>query len=144
MSTPESLTDAWLRFWSPTFNLPGSGGIGSFNYHPNTTWGAPTLFSGNEIVEQAVYRDIATPGKQLGRLSDVVRALIDELSKMDSKIADAESVKKFKEMSKQIEKIKAAVEDNTVVAVKEGLEKLKHTDKDAFDALMKEYAVSAK
>lgn len=142
MATPDTLTDAWLRLWSPTFNLPGSGSIGSFSYHPNTTWGAPTLFSGNEIVEQAVYRDVATPGRQLGRLTDVVLELVNELSAMDSKIAGAESVKKLKAMSKQIEKIKEAIEDNTTAAVKEGLEKLRNNDEDAFKALIKEYSAS--
>lgn len=144
MSSPDTLTDAWLRFWSPTFNLPGSGSIGSFSYHPNTTWGAPSLFSGNEIVERAVYHDVATPGRQLGRLTDVVLELVEELSKMDSSIAGADSVIKLKAMSKQIEKIKEAIEDNTSAAVKEGLEKLKNTDEDAFKALIKEYAASIK
>ncbi|HEY3699213.1 MAG TPA: hypothetical protein VGK97_07765, partial [Spongiibacteraceae bacterium] len=92
MSSSDSLTDAWLRLWSPTINLPGSGGIGKFNYHPYTTWGAPTLFSGNEAVEQVVYRDVATPGRQLGKLTDVVLELVDELTQRDSKIAGSDSV----------------------------------------------------
>ena len=144
MSSTDTLTDAWLRFWSPTFNLPGSGSIGSFSYNPNTTWGAPSLFSGNEIVEQAVYRGVATPGRQLGCLTDVVLELVEELTKLDNKIAGTDSVKKLKVMSMQIEKIKVAIEDNTVACVREGLDKLKDTDKDTFNALIKEYATSIK
>jgi hypothetical protein len=141
-SDSSTLTDAWLRLWSPTINLPGSGGIGKFNYHPYTTWAAPTLFSGNEAVEQVVYRDVATPGKQLGRLTDVVLQLVDELTKLDSNIADSECVKKLTEMTTRIKSIKTTVEDNTVAATKELLDKLKATDVEGFNALMKEYANS--
>lgn len=144
MSSSDSLTDAWLRLWSPTINLPGSGGIGKFNYHPYTTWGAPTLFSGNEAVENVVYRDVATPGRQLGKLTDVVLELVDELTQRDSKIADSESVKKLIAMSEKIKSIKEVVEDNTAAAAKELLDKLQATDNEAFNALIKEYAASIK
>ena len=143
MSSPDSLTDAWLRLWSPTINLPGSGGIGKFNYHPYTTWGAPTLFSGNEAVENVVYRDVATPGRQLGKLTDVVLELVDELTQRDSKIADSDSVKKLMAMSEKIKSIKAVVEDNTAAAAKELLDKLKVTDNERFKELIKAYAASA-
>ena len=140
----ESLTDAWLRLWSPTINMPGSGSIGRFNYHPYTTWGAPTLISGNEAVEQVVYHDIATPGRQLGRLTEVVLELVEELGKLDSRIAESENVKKLVAMSDKIKSIKETVEDTSVAAAKEALEKLKAMDEKAFDALMKEYAASDK
>ncbi len=140
----DTLTDAWLRLWSPTINLPGSGGIGKFNYHPYTTWTAPTLFSGNEAVEQVVYRDVASPGRQLGKLTDVVLELVDELSQRDSKIAESENVKKLIAMSAKIKSIKDVVEDNTAASAKELLEKLKATDNETFKALIKEYAALMK
>lgn len=138
----DTLADAWLRLWSPTINLPGSGGIGKFNYHPYTTWTAPTLFSGNEAVEEVVYRDVASPGRQLGKLTDVVIELVAELAKRDSKIADSESVKKLIAMSSKIKSIKEMVEDNTVSAAKELLDKLQATDNEAFQALIKAYTAS--
>lgn len=140
----DTLTDAWLRLWSPTINLPGSGGIGKFNYHPYTTWTAPTLFSGNEAVEQVVYRDVASPGRQLGKLTDVVLELVDELTQRDSKIAESENVKKLIAMSAKIKSIKDVVEDNTAASAKELLEKLKATDNETFKALIKEYAALIK
>lgn len=140
----DTLTDAWLRLWSPTINLPGSGGIGKFNYHPYTTWTAPTLFSGNEAVEQVVYRDVASPGRQLGKLTDVVLELVDELTQRDSKIAESENVKKLIAMSAKIKSIKDVVEDNTAASAKELLEKLKATDNETFKALINEYAALMK
>ncbi|HEY3698323.1 MAG TPA: hypothetical protein VGK97_03260, partial [Spongiibacteraceae bacterium] len=99
---------------------------------------------GNEAVEQVVYRDVATPGRQLGKLTDVVLELVDELTQRDSKIAGSDSVKKLIAMSEKIKSIKEVVEDNTAAAAKELLDKLKATDNETFNALIKEYAASIK
>ena len=139
-SSSSTLADAWLRLWSPTINMPGSGSLGRFTYQPYTTWEAPALFRGNEAVEHVVYRDVASPGRQLGKLTEVVIELAEALAKKDSAIANSESVKKLKDMAASIGSIKVLVEDNTATAAKELLDKLKATDEEKLKALIKEYS----
>jgi hypothetical protein len=97
--------DAWTQAWSTTtgktisLNLPGSGSIGEFTYNPSTIWEAPSFFRGNMALESMIYREIASPGKQLGKLVELVRELgelqrdklqrpevLDELACIDDKV----------------------------------------------------------
>jgi hypothetical protein len=135
----ETLADAWLRLFSPTINLPGSGSIGGFSYQPYTTWEAPTLYRGDQNVEQLVYRDVASPGKQLGKLTEVVLELADAVAKLDSDIATSENVRELKCLSERVEAIKLTVNVNAEAVAKEALEKLKAVDPEKLSQLIKQF-----
>ena len=135
----ETLADAWLRLFSPTINLPGSGSIGGFSYHPYTTWEAPALYRGDQNVEQLVYRDVASPGKQLGKLTEVVLELADAMAKLDSDIAASENVRELKCMCERVEAIKQTVNVNAEATAKEALEKLKAVDPEKLNQLIKQF-----
>jgi hypothetical protein len=132
-----TLADAWLRLWSPTINFPGSGSIGRFNYHPNTSWDA-SLYRGDQNVEQLVYRDVASPGRQLGKLTEVILELADALAKIDSDIAASTHVAELRGMADHVEEIKQAVKTSAEDAAREALEKLKALDQKKFDDLIKQ------
>jgi len=138
----ETLADAWLRLFSPTINLPGSGSIGGFSYHPYTTWEAPTLYRGDQNVEQMVYREVASPGKQLGKLTEVVLELADAIAKLDSNIAGSENVRELKCMCEQVEAIKQTVNASAETAAKDALEKLKSVDPKKLNQLLKQFGGS--
>ena len=135
----ETLADAWLRLFSPTINLPGSGNIGGFSYHPYTTWEAPTLYRGDQNIEQLVYRDVASPGKQLGKLTEVVLELADAVARLDSNIEASENVRELKCLSERVEAIKLTVNVNAEAVAKEALEKLKAVDPEKFNQLIKQF-----
>lgn len=133
-----TLADAWLRLWSPTINLPGSGSLG-FNYHPYTTWDAPSLFSGNQMVEAGIYREVASPGKQLNSIIDVVLELADALSKIDAHVSDSECVKKLRKLSNDIETVKGRVEESAAKQAEKILDELLANDPDALKLLLEKY-----
>ena len=126
--------DTWLRPFWPTIRFPGvvrypfSGDLGGFHFEPSTRWEAPSLYRGNDAVEQRVYREVASPGKQLGRLTDAVLALANTLvSSADGKI-DPPEVAALRKIAAQIEEIKGSVADNTEQVARESLEKLAQSD----------------
>lgn len=137
----DNLADAWLRFFSPTFNLPGSGSIGRFSYHPYTTWEATALFRGDGQVEQQVYREVASPGRQLGRLTEVVLELAAALAKLDRDIAASPNIAALQQMAQSVEGIKQNLRDDAGTAAREALEHLKATDEDEFRRLLRRYSV---
>lgn len=138
-SNPNTLADAWLRLWSPTINMPGSGSIGGFNYHPYTTWESPALFRGNQTVEFGVYREVASPGKQLGKITDAVLELANALAKIDASILDAEGVQKLRELDGAVKTVKDRIEESAVKEAEKILDELCETDPDSLQRLLKEY-----
>lgn len=135
----ETLADAWLRLFSPTINLPGSGSIGGFSYHPYTTWEGPAVYRGDQNVEQMVYREVASPGKQLGKLTEVVLELADAMAKLDSSIAESENARELKCLCERVESIKQTVNVNAEATAKDALEKLKAVDPEKLRQLLKQF-----
>ena len=127
--------DAFFRLFSPTIKFPGSGDIGGFNYSPNTSWEAPALFRGNGLIEQAVYREVASPGTQLGVLIDAVKAIAAQ----NPALADNEAIKKLNSLGDQIHKTKTSVRENSDQTLRNELDHLKKTDNDRLQSLLKDY-----
>ncbi len=138
-SNSSTLADAWLRLWSPTINLPGSGSIGGFNYHPYTTWEAPSLFRGNPVVEQGVYREVASPGKQLGAITDAVLALAEALAKNGTDLSNAEPIKKLRELDDEIKTVKSRLESSATKQAETMLDELQKSDPAALQILLQKY-----
>lgn len=131
----DTLADAWLRLWSPTINMPGSGSLGGFNFHPYTTWD----ISGDQAVELSVYRDVASAGRQLGKLTDVVLQLADALARSDREIAGSECLRELREMDAEIKAVKERVEESAAKKAEKTLDDLRKSDPAAFKLLLAKY-----
>jgi hypothetical protein len=131
MTSPaKTLLDTWQPFFPPYLfqffgknNLPASGDLGSFTSQPGTIWESPSLIRGNTTIEQTIYSNVASPGKQLGKLTDAVLAIS---SVLETSLKDSKSIAEIKAMSLKIEKLKAITQSNTEEDIRKYLEKLMH------------------
>lgn len=141
MSTP-NLFDSWLQAMTaplrtPTsIHFPGSGNMGGFTYQPYTTWEAPSLYRGNATLEQTIYTTVASPGKQLGKLTDLVLQLAQL---MESQLEDKGALEQVQAMADEVRKITEPVAAAGERAAREELEKLRRTNETMFRALIDEY-----
>ena len=87
------MTPVWSVL-SPTVNIDVRAD--NWDYSPVTEWG-----EGDVMVEGRVQREVATPGRQLGILSD---ALLELAGKVDA--TDGEAVQKLDRLVAQVERIK--------------------------------------
>lgn len=127
--------DALFRFFSPTIRFPGSGNIGDFRYAPNTSWEAPALFRGNGLIEQTVYREVASPGTQLGALIDAVLILAAQ----HPELQDNDALTKLRDLGDRVGTTKSAVRKNAAENLRNELTHMKKTDNGALQSLLKEY-----
>ncbi|MFN3075403.1 MAG: hypothetical protein ABT940_00705 [Alphaproteobacteria bacterium] len=93
-----------------SFLLPFSGSVWQ-DYHPLTNWFSPTIqldFAGNHKIEKDVVGKVASYGKQLGRVIDVL-AVMAEAAKKDSTSKEfIDDVDRLVQMKKDIEAVKEA------------------------------------
>jgi len=107
----------------------------------DTRWWSPTVsvnFAGNPGVEREVTEDVASYGRQIGWLNDIVLALAAaEPQATAQHPAAAESLKKLKEAHKKIEAIKKRRTESALDGARDALAKLGATDKAAYDRLVR-------
>lgn len=141
MSTP-NLFEAWLQAMTaalrtPTsIRFPGSGDIGGFTYQPNTTWEAPSLYRGNAALEQTIYTTVASPGKQLGKLTDLVLQLAQLL---EDRLEDKQTLQEVRAIAADVQKLTAPAAAVGAGAAREELEKLRRGNEAMLRALIAEY-----
>jgi len=168
-ASEDKVSDSFFRFFSPTFKfpesvkLPGSGSFGSFNYHPNTKWEAPALFRGDEQVENRIYSEVASPGKQLGKISELVVHLADTVIRLEEKISALEQKKSrgkeqpdeliqndhfdalvektldLKEIVDEVEKVKGSNKSQMEKLARKDIGKLAKADKKRCKVVLEEY-----
>jgi len=94
----------WLWFWAPQLHFPFSGSVAQ-NIEPNTTWFSDLIQppAGDARIEARAF-GVASYGKQLGQITDVLLALA-EGGKLDSGEA-ALSLQSLKEIKRAIDQIK--------------------------------------
>jgi hypothetical protein len=161
--------ESYFRFFSPTFKfpdslkLPGSGSFGSFNFQPNTKWESPALFRGDELVESRIYSEIASPGKQLGKISELVLQLADTVTRLENKVSlleqelgrstethaelkpagnktlDMVTLEQLETMVNDVEEVKTSNKNRVEKLVRQDLTKLAKADKDLCKAVIQEY-----
>lgn len=85
--------------WTWVFSPQGSQiGLVNIDFGP----------SGNPEVEAEILSDIASYGRQIGRLQDVMAVLIDRLEKSETLAGkDRDAVEDFRSLMREIEKVKA-------------------------------------
>lgn len=72
----------WLWFWSPHLQYPLSGSVEQ-DYKPFTNWGALLFRSikpeaGNGQIEQKTFTDVASYGKQIGLITELIMVLVEK------------------------------------------------------------------
>jgi hypothetical protein len=96
----------WLWLWAPRIELPWSGNVVQ-DIEPNTSWffGSIKPEAGNAKIEQKAF-DVATYGKQLGLITELLVSLAEKQSSLDPKVL--ESLKELKRIQGEIDLIKDA------------------------------------
>lgn len=172
---PEVLVDTWFRLFSPTVRFPetikypASGNVGGFTYQPYTKWEAPSLYRGDDAVEQRIYREIASPGRQLGKLTDVALQLADQVRELQARLAEletarerlpvadepieraagaktaeiqpdeAEEIQDLRKLAVDIDTVKQSATDNAAAIAKDNLDRLLAKKDPRLKSLMEEY-----
>jgi hypothetical protein len=131
----------WFWLWAPRFNYPWSGSVAQ-EISPDTTWffGAIKPQAGIGEVEKEIF-DVASYGKQLGLITEVLLSLASA-DAIDSAKA-AESLRRLKETHAEIEKVKAENSHRLAEAAIAMLRKLRARDRDAFRRLLRELEADA-
>jgi hypothetical protein len=96
----------WLWLWAPQLHFPWSGNVAQ-RIEPNTEWFFEGIKpgAGNPRIEQKAF-DVASYGKQLGLITDILIDLADRV-RPTSDLA-ALSLERLKTIRNEIERIKTA------------------------------------
>jgi hypothetical protein len=136
------MSNSWTPFLSPFFNVrfPASGDV-LMDYEPSTNWDVFNPNLGNARLESGIFRDVASPGAQLGKLTDAVTALI-EIAKDAQPAAIAQNpdcAKAFDSLCKMRDDIdlkKKELQKSAEAEALDALNRLKTADYDAFKSLV--------
>ena len=98
MTSPQSF---WT--WSPQIHFPWSGGVMQ-QIDPDLTWFSQwiTPGAGNAAIEEKAFTGVASYGKQLGLITDVLLALVEQTELT----AEPQSVEELRRIRNRIEMLK--------------------------------------
>jgi hypothetical protein len=115
--------------------FPGAGGnwqeIMTRCWSPNISLN----FAGNAGVEREVNEEVASDGRQIGWLDDIVLTLAEAAAPQTLKKAD-DSLTKLKQAADKIAEIKKRRSTSALSAARDALDRLKAADKTAYDYLI--------
>jgi len=123
---------------SSDFHFPFSGAVRQ-HISPETDWffGSINPEVGNAEVEKEVFYETASYGKQIGIITDVLLALVDEAGSTALKANTA--VKQLKEISKKVDVIKRENKKTMKNEAKRSLDKLEKNHPECLKELLKNY-----
>lgn len=122
----------WMPFFAPRIHFPGSGDL-DLPYSPYTKWEAPSLYRGDDRIEQAVYTSVASQGSQLGTIID----LLDQLA--DREGIDTQERQKLASLKKRIDETKMTFVENDEADALNALERLKSRDPAGLDRVLEKF-----
>ncbi len=117
-------------FWM--FRLPLSGAV---NQRITAPWFSPSLtvnYAGDAAIEDRVVTEVASYGKQLGWLSEIVLALAK------NQTLPHETLHRLEKAVQDIETIKKEVQPSTVDAANKALDQLKQEQPDEYAKLLRD------
>jgi hypothetical protein len=120
---------AYDPFW--IFQSPLSGDV---NQRINAPWFSPALtvnIAGNAEIEERVVSEVASYGKQLGWLNEIVLALAN------GQKPSAKTLSRMKDAVKAIEAIKEGKELSSLQAAIEALDRLKNDQPEQYQELLR-------
>ena len=130
-----SILDPWSAdFWQQVVRLPWSGEV---DQHI-----APSLFStsinvrglGEPKLEQQIFTEVATYGKQLGELTDVVLSLAEAAN-----LADCHALKELKAIARDVDKKKQEYRESAQQRAERALQELADSDPEGLSRLLSSY-----
>jgi hypothetical protein len=132
-----------MKMLSPLFSLhmPASGDVW-MDYKPWTNWGVTgNTKVGSPEIESGVFRDVALPGKQLGKLTDAVLALIlivraANPGAIEQNAEHERSIDDLLAMASNISLKKADLKKMVEADALEALRRLNDADPDAFKSMI--------
>ncbi|MEH6437355.1 hypothetical protein [Massilia sp. DD77] len=105
--------------------------LGSNTQRIVTSWFSPTItFAGNAAIEERVVQDVASYGKQIGWLNEIVLALAS------GKPVPADTLASMIKAIEKIERIKDDLAQDNYDAAVEALDRLKKTNPEGYEALL--------
>lgn len=134
----------WFLFWAPHFNptlhFPWSGALRQ-DIAPETDWffGQIRAGTGDAETEREVFRNVASYGKQIGILSDVVSALIEAAP---AAVQDNAAVAQLKSIRVRVDTIKDKRGQSRIDDARALIEKLQREAPQAFTDLMSEFSAA--
>ena len=117
-------------FWM--FRWPLSGDV---NQRITAPWFSPSLtvnYAGDPVIEDRVVTEVASYGKQLGWLEEIVLALASD------KPAPTDALDKLKDAARKIEAIKKDVQASALDAAKKALDRLEREQPEDYVELLRE------
>ena len=117
-------------FWM--FRLPLSGAV---NQRITAPWFSPSLtvnFAGDPAIEDRVVTEVASYGKQLGWLNEIVLALAKKQS------VPQETLNRLETAVQEIETIKKEVQPSALDAANNALDQLKREQPDRYAELLRD------
>jgi hypothetical protein len=102
--------------WSPEFHFPWSGGV-TQHIEPDLTWFSNwiTPGAGDAAIEQKVFTKVASYGTQLGLITDVLLALVDQ-SKLSAEKDSIVELRRIKALIDEIKAVEHKVDNNLIAA----------------------------
>lgn len=119
--------------WSQ-FNFPWSGDVVQ-RIDPDFFFGAIPTEAGDGETEKEIFKK-ASYGRQLGLITEVLLALVEETR---PGLKDQESLEKLKKIQATVETIKEGKKENDRTNARRFLDKLKQSDPEALNQLLRQY-----
>lgn len=129
----------WFWFWSPQFHFPFGGSLAQ-DIAPATDWffGSIRPQAGDGVTEQQIHEGIASYGRQLGLLTEVLLSMAGDASIPPEQAR--RSLQRLQEIRGEIEALKAR-EQATLAETAAGLlERLARDDPAACAQLLQRFA----
>jgi hypothetical protein len=125
-TNPSGFDPLWM------FRAPWSGDVAQRITAP---WFSPSLtvnYAGNPAVEDRVVTEVASYGKQLGWLTEIVIALAERQTLPE------ETLRRLEKATKDIDAIKKQVRASAVEAANNALDRLERDDPAQYDKLLRD------
>lgn len=127
----------WLINWAPDFRFPFSGPVQQ-DIAPRTIFGQIQPQAGTGEIEEEVFKSIASYGKQIGILTDIVLSLTKDPS-ISSKDAQ-HALDELKQIRELVEEVKDRNKRLKLTSAERLLDSLAEKDPEALRRLMRKYS----
>lgn len=102
--------------WSPEIHFPWSGGVMQ-HIEPDLTWFANwiTPGAGNAAIEEKAFTKVASYGKQLGLITDVLLALVDQ-ARLTAENDSVTELRRIKGLIDDLKSMEHKLDNNLIAA----------------------------